>query len=615
MAKSDVFKNKITKAQEDLFKAIETEKTKKKTLSDKIVQELSKLDKANVRVLNALNKEYVEECNKNGEKLKIFVDTISELNDELQTSIDDYNKYCEEHDELAILKEKNEQEKIVLKSKFKREIQDINIKIDRIEKELKETLETNEESFNEELTTYKSKIIEFDKRKAFEIKKIQDNTIKEYDEYQKLLLTENKKSEIKSINKKIKQIRYNGIIEEKECLLRHLAEKRQFELDFAKREYEFKCGCSTLTKEYNFKVEDTKFDKSLIEFNYKKNEVSNDNNVIHNFNEIEKQKKLNQNAKVEDLHKLINERTLEQLSFEYTKADSEASIAKKIYQGIEENDKKQADKFIESTNKELTLINKDTILFQKNLNLTVTFYIQNIISTYTTYFKNYVSKEEIFVNNLLINDIKGAFLQGNSYEEYVNQVKEIFETFRSKEEEFIESFTSYLTMTLHNFIDQIESFANTIIMLNTNINQVMTNYHKEINDVLAAATLKGFSVVETIQNKTKEEVGAREYDNKALFEERITKSEVEKIAINKEYEEREKEVSNIRQAQEVEFKAEYTELEKVKNAEKQKIQTAINTELNTFSSDYDAKVKAINLKFDEEIKAVDKQYKQKIGLL
>ena len=95
MAKSDVFKNKITKAQEDLFKAIEAEKVKKKALSDKIVQELSKLEKANIRVLNALNKEYSEECSKNEEKLKIFVDTISELNNELQTTIDDYNKYCE----------------------------------------------------------------------------------------------------------------------------------------------------------------------------------------------------------------------------------------------------------------------------------------------------------------------------------------------------------------------------------------------------------------------------------------------------------------------------------------------------------------------------------------
>ena len=242
MAKSDVFKNKITKAQEDLFKAIEAEKVKKKALSDKIVQELSKLEKANIRVLNALNKEYSEECSKNEEKLKIFVDTISELNNELQTTIDDYNKYCEEHDELEILKEKNEQEKTVLKNKFKRELQDINIKIDRIEKELKEILEEKTNEFNEELTTYKSKTIEFDKRRSFEIKKIQDNTIKEYDEYQKILLTENKKSEIKSINKKIKQVRYNGLIEEKECILRHLAEKRQFELEFAKREYDYKCN-------------------------------------------------------------------------------------------------------------------------------------------------------------------------------------------------------------------------------------------------------------------------------------------------------------------------------------------------------------------------------------
>ena len=80
MAKAEGFKNKITKAQEDLFKAIEVEKGKKKVLSDKIVLELSKLEKANVRTLNSLNKEYVEQCNNIKEKLKIFVDTIELLN-------------------------------------------------------------------------------------------------------------------------------------------------------------------------------------------------------------------------------------------------------------------------------------------------------------------------------------------------------------------------------------------------------------------------------------------------------------------------------------------------------------------------------------------------------
>ena len=44
MAKAEGFKNKITKAQEDLFKAIDVEKGKKKVLSEKIVLELSKIE-------------------------------------------------------------------------------------------------------------------------------------------------------------------------------------------------------------------------------------------------------------------------------------------------------------------------------------------------------------------------------------------------------------------------------------------------------------------------------------------------------------------------------------------------------------------------------------------
>ena len=38
----------------------------------------------------------------------------------------------------------------------------------------------------------------------------------------------------------------------------------------------------------------------------------------------------------------------------------------------------------------------------------------------------------------MVNNVKGAFLQGNSYEEYAARVKVVFETFHSKEEELIE---------------------------------------------------------------------------------------------------------------------------------------------------------------------------------
>ena len=615
MAKAEGFKNKITKAQEDLFKSIESEKLKKKALSEKIVNELSKLEKANVRTLNSLNKEYTEQCNSNKEKLQIFVDTIEQLNSELQTTLEEYDIYCKEHDELAVLKEEQKQQLNVAKNKFKREIQDINIKIDRIEKELKDVLETRAEEFNVELTTYKSKVIEFEKRKRFEVSKIQNNTIKEYDELQKLLLQENKKSEIKSINKKIKQIRLSGLVEEKECVFRHLAEQRQFELDFAKYEYDHKCENSKIEKEYYQKIEDTKFDRAVIEFNFKKYNISSDNEVVHMFNENEKQSKLDHNAKVEDLHKLINERTLEQLSFEQEKADTEAEVTKYIYKSIEENENKQTEKLMENAGKEMALISKDIALLQKNLNMTVTFYVSNIITLYTNYFKNHVLKEETFVNSLLVNNVKGAFLQGNTYDDYLVQIKEIFETFRNAEEEYLESFTSYITMTLNNFIDQIESFVNTIKLLENNINEVSNKYHESIANVLALATSRGVSYAENIRNKAKEEVNAKEYDNKVLFEERTKQSLAEKDEIMKEFEQRELEIKAVRAEQELEFNAEYASLESARDAEKQNIEAKSNGNIDEFTAAYDAKVKGITVRFDEENKSTEKQYKQKIGLL
>ena len=190
MVKADGFKNKITKAQEELFKALEAEKEKKKVLSDKIILELSKQEKANVRTLNSLNKEYLEQCANNKEKLESFISEIENLNKEIQNLIDSYNTHIQEHDEYQILKDNDEANVIAAKNKFKREIQDINIKIDRIDKELKEIIETRTSDHEEEFNSFKSKVVEIDKRKKYDIGRIQNNTIKEYDTLQKLLLKE-----------------------------------------------------------------------------------------------------------------------------------------------------------------------------------------------------------------------------------------------------------------------------------------------------------------------------------------------------------------------------------------------------------------------------------------
>ena len=615
MAKVEVFKNRLTKAQEELVKALDAEKAKKKVLSEKIVQELSKLDKANVRTLNSLNKQYLDECSNNDNKINEFITELNSLNEELQSSISTYEEHYTNFNEEDALNKESERLINTARTKFKREMQDINIKIDRIEKELKETLETRNNDFEEEHTNFKNKTIEFEKRKRFEVNKIQNNTIKEYDALQKLLLQENKKSEIKSINKKIKQIRYNGLIEEKECTLKYLSEQKQFELEYAKSVYDFKCETCKLDKDINNRIEETKFDRSMIEFNFKKKSNKNETDVKHAFNESDKQYKLDYNSNVENLYKAINEKTNAKISFEKERINTETDVIKNIYFEIEGNDIKQTAKFLENNNKELSLINKDVALIQKNINYTISFYIQNIISLYTKQFKAYMAHEEEFVKFLLINDVKGAFLQGNTYEEFIKPIQDLFVAFRENEENYIQSFTDYLNNAMNNLIQQVEIFALTINQLNDNINNVINEYHNNIAKVLADAKQKGFVFADNLKTKALDEVNINENEHNNFINKKFEELAVQKEKVIAEFNNRELAVKSVEVNLEGEYATEYASLEKVKNDAISVIDAKYNNEVSALLVEYDNKVKAINIKYEEENKAIEKQYKVKIGLL
>lgn len=615
MAKVEGFKNKITKAQEDLFKALEAEKEKKKALSDKIVQELSKQEKANVKTLNSLNKEYLEECANNEKQLQLFIEEIQKLNEDLISQKETFKQHYQEYDGLTVLKEKNETNVVTAKNKFKREIQDINIKIDRIDRELKEILETRINTYDDECNNFKNKVIEYDKRKKFDISKIQTNTIKEYDNLQKLLLKENKKSEIKNINKKIKQIRYAGLIEEKECLFRYLAEQRQYELDFAKYEYEYKCENSKLQLEYSTKIEDTKFDRSMIEFNYKKNCDKNENDLIHTFNENDKKYKLDYNNDLKSLYSVINDKTVNQYNYEKETSAKETELVKRIYQDIEDNDTKQAEKLFELSNKELALINKDTLLFKKNIITTVTFYIQNIVTTYNHYYKSYLKKEEAYVNSLIINCMKGNFLQGYDYSEYIDKVKDIFNKFIENEENYINSFNEYLHNVLSDLLTNIETFANQIYELNDIINKTFIDYHQSINSILIDAKINGSNYIDEINSKKNTDINISEENNKLLYEKRLAEIEETNNEYNEEFVDRESKVKQVEAEQNAQYDIEYAEIDKNKNNIKTDINNKYNEEITQFLTDYNNKIQTINTKYDEENKKVEHQYKVKMGLL
>ena len=615
MAKAEVFKNKITKAQEDLFKALDTEKEKRSAIFVKIVAELAKQNKANVKSLNALNKEYVDLCKNNNLTLDEFIAKVNELNNVLQETTEQYKEVPNEEVELNTLKEHNENKKKTITNKFKREMQDVNIRIDRIEKELKEILEETKVTYESDVVAFRQKLMDLEKRKKFEVNKIQNNTIKEYDDLQAKLLKENKRSEIKQINKNIKQIRMNGLLEEKECWHRHLAEQKQAELEYLKLHYDYKCKCIELEKEYNNRIEDAKYDRAMIQHNYKKNIDTADNNVVHTFNQNMQKVKNQKNKDFETCYNNINQAYVDQYKYEVEKNNLETDNIKNIYVQIEELDKKQDAKLVELNGKGLTIVTKQLSLFQKNIVLTLNFYSQNINDIYKTYFKTLLTKEKDFVDSLVVNVVKGAFLNGNDYSEFVTKVEAVFNSFMEQEENILTSFSEYLNNALNNLLIQVQGFMDNVNKLNDQIIAIEANYHQSINAVLEEAKNKGIAFIENIKNETSNAIQNKVSENEQLFNSRCLEVKNTSDFIAKEFADREAAIKVIEDEQQATYLKDFNEIMKVRDDAKVEIEANYVKFANEYLADHEDKVLGLNEKFVGLRNGVEKEYKIKMGLL
>jgi len=615
MAKAEGFKNKLTKAQEDLFKALDSEKEKKAAIFTKIVAEITKQNKANVKSLNALNKEYVELCKNNNIRLEEFIAKVNELNNVLKETTDQYNNVPNEEAELNALQEHNENKKKTITNKFKREMQDVNIKIERIEKELKEVLEETKVTYESDVQNFRLKLMDLEKRKKFEVNKIQNNTIKEYDDLQAKLLKENKRSEIKQINKNIKQIRMNGLLEEKECWHRHLAEQKQAELEYLKLHYDYKCKCIDLEKEYNNRSEDAKYDRAMIQHNYKKNIDTADNNTVHTFNQNMQKVKDQKNKDFETCYNNINQAYVDQYKYEVEKNNLETDNIKNIYVQIEALDKKQDDKLVEFNGKGLAIVTKELSLFQKNLVLTLNFYSQNINDIYKTYFKNLLSKEKDFVDGLIVNAIKGAFLNGYDYSEFITKIEGIYNAFTEQEEAMLTSFSEYLDNILNNLLIQVQAYIDNVNKLNDNIVAIELNYHQSINAVLEEAKNKGIEFAENIKTNISNEIQNKVSENEQLYNARCSEVKNTNENIAKEFADREASIKAVEDQQQAEYLKDFNAIMKVRDDAKVEIEANYVKMANEYLADYEDKVLGLNEKFVGLRNSVEKEYKIKMGLL
>lgn len=614
MAKAE-FKNKVTKAQEDLFKALENEKEKRHTYVTKIINELNKQKKANVKNLSSLNKEYLALCQNNQTELQGFIDKVSSLNNELTSGINTFNEnYNLENEKNKLIEEKD---KILapLKQKAKREGHDINTKMERIDKELNETLENRKMTFDENEKTYRNKVLEYDRRRRIEIQKIQNNIVKECEEFQKRLIVENKRSEINKLKKAIKEIRYNGLLTEKETLLRYADDIESYELNHALEVYNYNKENSDLIKDYKTRYISVKLDKLLNEqrynneFNLYEIEVNN-TLAVQNKEMLEKQNGIKE-VFIDKIYKAnINQFEKEK---KINKLEQDNII--NTINNAEKLDNLQIKKFQDLNLYQYKSMENEFKLYQKNLNVTLNFYLQNILSLYQVYFKDLFVKEATLLNTFLINDISGDVFNNFDFTTSQELVMNMFNAFKEMEESTINKFQDKITNIMNMLIEQVDVFVTNMTNLNMEINEEINNYHQKLSALFTTTETNLIDYINNIQTKKQEDINIREEANTTFLAKGHNDNRIELEAINIDYNKRVADVNIQKQQQETKYQA-LCENIKTQIAEEQKmINVNYDNDLVSFQNEKLGKEENIKNKFIEERSKIEKTYKTKIGLL
>lgn len=614
MAKAE-FKNKVTKAQEDLFKALDNEKEKRHTYVTKIINELNKQKKANVKNLSSLNKEYLALCQNNQTELQGFIDKVSSLNNELTSGINTFNEnYNLENEKNKLIEEKD---KILapLKQKAKREGHDINTKMERIDKELNETLENRKITFDENEKTYRNKVLEYDRRRRIEIQKIQNNIVKECEEFQKRLIVENKRSEINKLKKAIKEIRYNGLLTEKETLLRYADDIESYELNHALEVYNYNKENSDLIKDYKTRYISVKLDKLLNEqrynneFNLYEIEVNN-TLAVQNKEMLEKQNGIKE-VFIDKIYKAnINQFEKEK---KINKLEQDNII--NTINNAEKLDNLQIKKFQDLNLYQYKSMENEFKLYQKNLNVTLNFYLQNILSLYQVYFKDLFVKEATLLNTFLINDISGDVFNNFDFTTSQELVMNMFNAFKEMEESTINKFQDKITNIMNMLIEQVDVFVTNMTNLNMEINEEINNYHQKLSALFTTTETNLIDYINNIQTKKQEDINIREEANTTFLAKGHNDNRIELEAINIDYNKRVADVNIQKQQQETKYQA-LCENIKTQIAEEQKmINVNYDNDLVSFQNEKLEKEDNIKNKFIEERSKIEKTYKTKIGLL
>ncbi len=608
-------KKQLNNLEAEFF--VQLNESSEKRISDvqKIIQERLLYSQNNKVKLEQLNRDYLmhnENFTKALANLKLnIVDLEKELEAGLISFDNSFDKTAE-IDKRMSLKEKTLQS---IRNKYRRDLYEMNNKIEKVEKEKAEIIQDKQNKFDEEEKSFKQKVIDCEKKKKYEVQKIQNNTIKEYDELQKQLLIENNRKAIDALHKNIREIRRNGVINEKKVILNYFNDLQELDIAFDESKKSSIVNILEIENTYNIKIEDLKIDKKILEQTYQSKLDEYDYDVYEEVNKAEK------------------EVLLSKLKFHETQCDKQDDALKQVITFKKNNQgivyKKTQNYFDENNRFDLTQFNNSLALLEVNNDYISKMpgkFIQYISGMINITWELIVMLYQDYVNNLLANEkeILEAFtniipeheiIQSFQVQEYQKKVDLLLKSYKINLDKKLSEFNNHFKGLLKQLLNQVEQTFGSLKELNSSINAMHVNYRTDLKNIFTASYNMAIDNLNSKNNAKMMEITTEEVDNNNISNINLNAVSVEKNKTNQYFIQENNIIEQLKKDNANRNLLELTELKASCDSCKTKLQTQIIEAKNNLKDQLKISKKDIKLKYLKEKENTENEYKKQIDLL
>ncbi len=538
------FKLQLETMNKELFSSFQEAREQREQTGEKIIQTLSETYSSNQIDLNSLDEEFLKVCEKQRKAIEKYQNQINKLKDELQTGLTLYDEnfsLTREEEKLVAQKKRT---MLPTRQVYRKELHDIQAKVDRIEKERDQILKEKEDLFEEEQKSFKTKMAELDKRNYFDVKRINDNTSKEYKDLEMTLSQENNRREIKRIQKSIKEIRRTGTIEAKKVSLSYLDEEKEAELAFFRFSKNYEKEISIIKDEYQIKLEELDLEKKYCDHNFHMEEDKYDfgtKRAIHNISQNAQKKRVDllcsYHDQIQTLNQEMYDKKIEQLN-------QKLDVSKKALQSSYDKDFGQNQNILTISSSDSESLQEEIKKYQEYFVSLFAQFEQIILLICSDYLDEMKKQEEEALKYFSIFSYQTSAFQGYQYQKYIDKFNDISVKIQEIQNSSFQDFTN----EIHNQVALLkQQFDNTIQNIILFVKKSLAHrlaYRQNIEQILQDAKDMGIRFNEQLLENEKQKI--EEERNKCKSDYDLEKQEEKKtrIKIDEEYQANESQLND-----------------------------------------------------------------------